>query len=145
MGIVKPKRIYYIVNEETGCWEWKLSTFNNGYGQKRHGGKTMLAHRYMYELHRVPIPGGLCLDHLCRNKICVNPKHLEAVTMKENAMRGVGPASINAKKTHCAKGHPYRGRNLRIDSCTGQRICRICRNRIKRNNYHKNKVPVEWA
>lgn len=115
--------------EPTGfCWEWTgpLSTY--GYGdfrpiRNRHVG----AHRYAYEALVGPIPDGLELDHLCRNRACVNPDHLEPVTHAENLRRApYGAADFQRRKTHCPQGHPYSGDNLLVYS--GRRNCRTCLN-----------------
>lgn len=108
------------------CWVWLASIWNSGYGQFfPGGGKNVSAHRYSYELAFGPIPDGLVLDHLCGNKRCVNPFHLEAVTHRENTLRFDGVASKHAEKTHCPKGHPYSGDNLY--EWRGSRFCRECR------------------
>lgn len=104
------------------CWEWQGGRCSSGrYGGISDGGKPRAAHRAMYELFVGPIPEGLVVDHLCGNKLCVNPAHLEAVTDQENILRGNGVAAANARKTHCIKGHPFDGFDGR------QRICRTCR------------------
>ena len=72
---------------ESGCWVWPGRLTPDGYGQCRYIGKSMLAHRLSYELHVGPIPAGLTIDHLCRNRCCVNPDHLELVTHKQNQRR----------------------------------------------------------
>lgn len=98
------------------CWPWTGSKLGVGYGkfmlqsQRRIG-----AHRYSYEREFGPIPDGLHIDHLCRNRICVNPSHLEAVTQRENTLRGVAPAAINARKTHCVSGHEFTKGNTRLE------------------------------
>jgi hypothetical protein len=84
----------YIIDPETGCWEWQRMKNSDGYGQFMQGRKVVVAHRHYYELYIEPIPFGLVIDHLCRNKACVNPHHLEAVTRAVNNQRG-----LNAKLT----------------------------------------------
>ncbi|MFE4420475.1 HNH endonuclease signature motif containing protein [Streptomyces sp. NPDC056817] len=95
----------------------------------RVGDKLRYVHRVAYEALVTEIPDGLQLDHLCRNRACANPWHLEPVTNRVNAKRGqAGPvlASKNLGKTHCPQGHPYSGDNLRIGS-RGWRYCRACK------------------
>lgn len=122
---------------DSGCIEWIGGLNGVGYGQfyvgKRERGKTSqgdtgkgYAHRWSYEYHMGPIPKGLFIDHLCRNTRCVNPDHLEPVTPRENVLRGVAPAALHAKKTHCPAGHEYTGDNLYIHPTKGMRFCRAC-------------------
>lgn len=113
-----------------GCIEWTGGLNGVGYGQFYAGrtsmdqtGKTY-AHRWAYEHFVGPIPEGLFLDHLCRNRKCVNTNHLEPVTPRENVLRGIAPAAQHATKTHCPAGHPYVGDNLRVTN--GSRFCRAC-------------------
>jgi hypothetical protein len=107
---------------DNGCIEWLASKDHNGYGKFAPGGGRSMrgAHRWAYEFHVGPIPAGLVLDHLCRNRACVNPDHLEPVTQRTNVQRGAG----NVSKTHCPRGHAYAGDNLRI--YRGMRYCREC-------------------
>jgi hypothetical protein len=84
-----------------------------------------LAHRVSYELLVGPIPQGLQLDHLCRNRRCINPAHLEPVTSRENTMRGETVAAANASRDHCPSGHPYSDSNT-IALGKGGRKCREC-------------------
>lgn len=113
-----------------GCWEWRKPDPSNGYGRLKPGGRgtpTVLAHHVVYELMVGPIPAGLQLDHVCRQRACVRPDHLEPVTQRENILRGEGFAGRNARKTHCPQGHPYDEANTyRIPSRPNARYCRAC-------------------
>lgn len=115
-------------DEETGCWSWTGCVTSTGYGRVWNGQRSDWAHRVIYKLASRTIPDGLVLDHLCRNRRCVNPDHLEPVTDRQNTMRGVNPEATRARhksKTHCLRGHPLFGLNIRIDN-RGHRICRAC-------------------
>ena len=118
------------------CWRWVGS---KGGSKSRYirftlggrYGKAVLAHRFSYGLANGPIPDGLTIDHLCRNTQCVNPDHLEAVTMGVNVLRGNTITAENAAKTHCNRGHEFTEENTRIEG-KGLRRCRTCRRESQR-------------
>lgn len=109
------------------CWLWKGAVGGSGYGSTSVLHHTVSAHRLSYETHVGPIPDGMVIDHKCRNKLCINPAHLEAVTTRENLLRGVGPQAANHAKTHCKRGHPLSGDNLLVyRSHVNGRTARAC-------------------
>lgn len=110
-----------IPEPNSGCWFWLAST-QKGYGVKKIAGKYRPAHRWAYETLRGPIPDGLVIDHLCRQPLCVNPDHLEPVTIGENISRG---DNWLRQKTSCKRGHPFTPEDTLILS-TGSRACRAC-------------------
>ncbi|MGB9791518.1 MAG: HNH endonuclease signature motif containing protein [Thermacetogeniaceae bacterium] len=120
------------------CWEWTAYK-QNGYGQFKLGSRVVLAHKYAYELLVGPIPEGKQLDHLCRNRACVNPKHLEPVTPKENIHRSpTAPAAINSRKTHCIHGHEFTPENTLIQHGRW-RLCRECSRQRALAKYYRQK------
>src|ERR1700755_3231525 len=102
------------LGHENGCWVWVGAMDGGGYGRVYTKGRPR-AHKAAWVYLRGPVPDGLELDHLCRNRACVNPKHLEPVTHRENLLRGMAPAAINSRKTHCPKGHALGPGNLVAD------------------------------
>lgn len=117
-------RLMARIKKTSSCWRWDGPVNNNGYGVIGLRGRKVLVHRFSYELLIGPIPEGLELDHLCRNRRCANPDHLEPTTHKINCLRGIGPPAVNARKTHCPKGHPLEQPN--IYGTNGHRMCRRC-------------------
>jgi hypothetical protein len=112
---------------ETPCWVWQRFINPAGYGMKRVGPATRLAHRVYYVARFGAVPEGLELDHLCRVRACVNPDHLEPVTKRVNILRGEGTGAKYARRTHCAQGHPLSGDNLYIRPINGARVCLACK------------------
>lgn len=113
------------VHPMSGCWHWTASLDSHGYGQFQRGrgyGGLTRAYKWAYEHFVGPVPEGLELDHLCRNKTCVFPGHLEPVTHRENVLRGPGASAIHARMTECKNGHPFVGR-----TSGGIRTCGQCR------------------
>ena len=107
------------------CWIWVGYVSKRGYGRVSWGNAQRYAHVIAYELLSGPVPDGKELDHLCRVRHCV--RHVEPVTHQQNTVRGIGPSAINAKKTHCFRGHPLTSENQFYWLSQKQRICKSCR------------------
>lgn len=129
--------------DESPCWRW-TGRLTGGYGQIGFNGRTAYAHRVAYELWFGPVPGSppggkrdgdnLDIDHLCRNRACINPAHLEVVTHKVNVMRGRAATAVNAAKTHCTPGnHEFTPENTYVSPDGKHRECRACRDGQKAN------------
>lgn len=132
LAVVDRIRERATTNPETGCWEWQGAKEKGGYGiikvTKQPGThRREMVHRAAYEELVGPIPEGLTLDHLCRNRACCNPAHLEPVTGHENMVRGRAPDTIFRDGTHCIHGHEFTPENTYIDK--RGRYCRECRRR----------------
>lgn len=109
------------------CHVWVGNNRGNGYGRIRFDGRVVSPHRWIYEHYKGPIPTGLQIDHLCRNTLCVNPKHLEAVTQRENLLRGTNQVALQAQQTHCKHGHEFTPENTYVGPTKGDRQCRTCK------------------
>lgn len=125
------------VEKTDSCWKWKLSVKPNGYSQTFINGKRVYSHRLAYELFKGQIPDTFHIDHLCRNRSCVNPDHLEAVTPEENVRRGL---PFRVPKKSCIHGHLFSDDNVYIDP-DGSRNCRTCK-RIKNKVRHHRRVQI---
>lgn len=128
------------VDPETQCWNFTGSIDPYGYGRFGLGSRQLykMAHRASYELHVGQIPNGLVLDHICRNRRCVNPAHLEPVTNKENILRGNGAPAQAARRDACQKGHPLQPAPLGHG-----RYCPVClraRSRANKRAEHQRRV-----
>lgn len=121
------------------CWNWNGSMYANGYGKIGKAG--YMAHRVAYELTKGSVPEDMALDHLCRNRKCINPDHLEIVTLVENVMRGESQHAKNAKKTHCINGHEFNEANTYKRRDRNTRECIACRN-VTNSRYLENKKEI---
>lgn len=128
-----------IVTDPSGCWNWRNGKSLKGYGRAIIKRREYSAHRVSYEAFVGPIPAGLTIDHLCRNRACVNPEHLEPVSNETNVARGVSFSARNAAKTHCDKGHAFTPENTRIRP-SGWRECRACYRATQRDRYARLKA-----
>lgn len=124
-----PARIWKKVVVNGECWEWTgCKVF--GYGTCSFMGEAMRVHRVVLLASGVALNDQLVVDHMCRNRACLNPKHLQQVTTRENVLAGIGPTAKNAKKETCKYGHPLSGKNLYVrPSRPTERECVICRHR----------------
>jgi hypothetical protein len=132
---------------ESGCWRWTGNCHpDSGYGRlwfDRHDDRS--AHRLSYEWSVGPIPEGLTIDHLCRNRWCVNPEHLEPVTNAVNVMRGNSVMAVNFRKTECLRGHPFDAVNTRVVKTPigFGRACKECERIRKRERRLRKSQPSQ--
>jgi hypothetical protein len=130
-----PPRLTSKIDAVSGeCWIWTASCRPCGGGQVRDGSRIRYAYQVVYELLVGPVSEGLELDHLCRNRACVNPAHLEQVTHRTNVLRGVSPTARNAAKRTCPDGHDY------DVTATGRRRCSVCAAAAQRRWRERNPV-----
>ena len=114
------------VDDSTNCWLWTAAKYPNGYGMFKGGPRRPnCAHRISYEIFVGKIPNGKHLDHLCKIVTCVNPLHLEPVSIRENVMRSNAPTAVNARKVRCIRGHEFSNENTSY-SKRGWRKCKAC-------------------
>ena len=129
-----PNRIIQKIERvtESGCWIWMGACNRDGYACVSWRGQWASAHRVIYTELVGLISDGLTIDHLCRVRCCVNPDHLEMVTVRENTIRGESCSAMNARRVLCARGHEFDG----IDS-QGKRRCLTCYRQWFVNNHEK--------
>lgn len=135
-------RVLRKINKTKTCWLWTASITQDGYSRVRHNNKIVPAHRLIYEKIVGKIPTDKQLDHLCRQRNCVNPKHLEPVSLQENIRRGLtGKINNRTKeKTSCPQGHPYDKVNTYISPSNGGRLCKTCRRLSNLRRYYERKA-----
>lgn len=127
--------------ENSSCWFFNGAKHHGGYGKTSSLGRFLFAHRASYEVFKGKIPHGLTIDHLCKNKLCINPEHLEAVPLTVNVMRGNGPPSKNLKKSTCRFGHTFSIKKTKSKKGY-QRFCKECASTQNHILYLKKKVKV---
>jgi hypothetical protein len=123
------------------CNEWDGARNERGYGTFWNS-RTVKAHRYAYELALGAIPAGLDIDHRCRNRRCVRPSHLRAVTHRVNLLASTNHVALRAAQVACHRGHPFDDDNT-IRATDGTRKCRACKNAAARAAYHANRPTTE--
>jgi hypothetical protein len=130
------------IDDESGCWVWQGAKTKNGYGVIGYKDGNILTHRMSYTLLVDNIPSSLQIDHLCRNRACINPTHLDIVTCKENLRRSpITLQGIQLARTHCPQGHRLEEGNLdNWSRRMGKRKCRLCRNKRDILAYHRKKM-----
>ncbi|GGP35296.1 HNH endonuclease signature motif containing protein [Streptomyces melanogenes] len=135
-----------VTDTPAGCWQWTGYLMPNGYARFTIDGERQYAHRASYEALVAPIPAGLVIDHLCRNRGCVNPAHLEPVTQRVNVLRGESHVAARARQTECIHGHPFDEANT-YRAGNGTRKCRTCRTaaRTRARTHARSRTGVDCA
>lgn len=132
-------RFWRHVRRTEGCWFWQGSQNGRGYGKLGRQGKMYLAHRVAFFSEY-----GWCpreLDHICNERSCVRPNHLQPTSHRLNVLRSAGISALAARVTHCPRGHPYTGGNVKYER-DGSRKCRTCANAVARAWRQKQKAAA---
>jgi hypothetical protein len=124
---------------DSGCWEWQGAT-SGGYGVVGYQSRQWYTHRLSYSILRGELKDGLQIDHLCSNRKCWNPNHLDQVDCRTNLLRGNTMTAKRAAQTHCMTGHEFTEENVKIRP-NGTRYCRACA-RIRERQRYWDKNPV---
>jgi hypothetical protein len=142
IGLIERLMASAKVNASTGCIEWQRGRVGGAYGKIWHEKRHHLVHRLAYKTLVCDVPDDMALDHLCRNPICFNTEHLEPVTHRENALRGVGASAHNAAKKRCRSGHLLEGENVRAEATPygTTRRCKECSRAGARARYAADKA-----
>ena len=139
---IQLERFLSLVDKTSHCWNWK-GVFNvYGYGLMHVNGPQIKAHRISYQEFNGPLDEKLVIDHICRNRACVNPKHLRQTTIKQNVLSGEGLSAINLTKDFCVREHPLLGVNLYLHK--NKRQCKECR-KIRADGYKKNRLVGRFS
>jgi hypothetical protein len=131
---------------ERWCWFWDGPVNRNGYSRTTIDGRTIVLHRLIYQIVKGPLTKAKVLDHLCRERRCCNPDHLQPVTSKENTRRGNSGPGHNARKATCKRGHKLSGANVRIrkrGKSGKERVCKACR-REREAAQKKDLQELSW-
>ncbi len=113
-----------VFNEDDKCWEWNGYITHHGYGV--YGKMGYMAHRVVYEVFVERLRSEESLDHLCKNTSCVNPKHMEVTSLRENVLRSSNPYATNARKKQCVRGHEFTTENTYVHPKRSTRHCKTC-------------------